>query len=49
MTPEAILKELRRQPHMAQLAQKLDAGRRVYLLEGSDAEQLFLAAEYIGT
>ncbi|MDE6589050.1 MAG: AAA family ATPase [Oscillospiraceae bacterium] len=49
LTPEAILKELRRQPHMAQLVQKLDAGRRVYLLEGPDAEQLFLAAEYIGT
>lgn len=49
LTPEDILKELRRQPHMAQLVQKLDAGRRVYLLEGPDAEQLFLAAEYIGT
>ncbi len=34
---------------MTQLVQKLDAGRRVYLLEGPDAEQLFLAAEYIGT
>ena len=49
LTPEDILRELRRQPHMAQLVQKLDAGRRVYLLEGPDAEQLFLAAEYIGT
>ena len=49
LTPEAILQELRRQPHMAQLVQKLDAGRRVYLLEGPDPEQLFLAAEYIGT
>lgn len=49
LTPEDILKELRRQPHMAQLVQKLDAGRRIYLLEGPDAEQLFLAAEYIGT
>lgn len=49
LTPEDILKELRRQPHMAQLVQTLDAGRRVYLLEGPDAEQLFLAAEYIGT
>lgn len=49
LTPEDILQELRRQPHMAQLVQKLDAGRRVYLLEGPDAEQLFLAAEYIGT
>lgn len=49
LTPEAILKELRRQIHMTQLVQKLDAGRRIYLLEGSDAEQLFLAAEYIGT
>ena len=49
LTPETILQELRRQPHMAQLVQKLDAGRRVYLLEGPDVEQLFLAAEYIGT
>lgn len=49
LTPEAILQELRRQPHMAQLAQKLDADRRIYLLEGPDVEQLFLAAEYIGT
>ena len=49
LTPEDILQELRRQPHMAQLVKKLDAGRRVYLLESPDAEQLFLAAEYIGT
>lgn len=49
LTPEDILRELRRQPHMVQLVQTLDAGRRIYLLESSDAEQLFLAAEYIGT
>lgn len=44
---DVILRELRRQPHMAELAEKLDAGRRLYLLEGSSVEQLYLAAEYI--
>lgn len=49
VTPESIARELRRQPHMAELAEKLDDERRIYLLEGPDAEQLFLAAEYVGT
>lgn len=47
VTEDAILRELRRQPHMAELAEKLDAGRRLYLLESPDLEQLYLAAEYI--
>lgn len=47
VTADSILRELRRQPHMAELAEKLDAGRRLYLLGSPGAEQLFLAAEYI--
>lgn len=47
ITADSILRELRRQPHMAELAEKLDAGRRLYLLGSPGAEQLFLAAEYI--
>lgn len=48
-TPESILQELRRQPHMAQLTAHLDRGRQLYLLEGERPELLFLAAEYIAS
>lgn len=47
ISEDVILRELRRQPHMAALTEKLDAGRRLYLLESPSVEQLYLAAEYI--
>lgn len=49
LTPEVILAELARMPHMAQLAEHLDPSRRLYLLHSTDLEVLQLAADYIGT
>ena len=49
ITPEAIRRELGRQPHMRQLAQALDPQRKVYLLHSASQELLELAAQYIGT
>lgn len=49
VTSEAILRELRRQPHMAQLTARLDRDRQLYLLEGDRMELLLLAAEYIAS
>ena len=49
VTRESIRRELARQPHMAQLAKALDEENRVYLIHGSNEEQLELAAQYIGT
>lgn len=46
---ESILRELKAQPHMAELVRYLDPNRRIYLLECSSMEVLELAAEYIGT
>lgn len=49
ITQEGIRRELARQPHMAQLAKALDEENRIYLIHGSNEEQLELAAQYIGT
>lgn len=48
-TPDKILSELRRQPHLKALADYISSDRRIYLLESSNEELLNLAAEYIGT
>lgn len=49
ITRESILEELKRQPHMAGVAQALEGGQQIYLLHGGNQEQLELAAQYIGT
>ncbi|MBR6543215.1 MAG: AAA family ATPase [Anaerotignum sp.] len=49
ITMESILAELRRQPHMAGLADYISTDRKIYLLEGDDLEVLQLAASYIAS
>ena len=49
VSTESILAEIRRQPHMAGLADYISEDRKIYLLEGEDLEVLQLAASYIAT
>lgn len=49
LTPDKILSELRRQPHLKALADYITPHRRIYLLESGSEELLNIAAEYIST